>query len=81
MTAQGEWRKKYEEKAQKLRKVTQKYKELEQKAMLETQKLERTHSQERREDKECIEKYEKSLAQLMEAQENQMSHLIEQIGR
>jgi hypothetical protein len=47
MTAQEEWRRKYEEKAQKLREVTQKYKELEQGAALEKQKREGFHSQER----------------------------------
>jgi chromosome segregation ATPase len=40
MTAQGEWRKKYEEKAQKLREVTQKYKELKLRGALEKQKRE-----------------------------------------
>jgi DNA repair exonuclease SbcCD ATPase subunit len=81
MKAQGEWKQKYEEKVQKLREVTQKYKKLEQKGMLEKQKLERSYAQERHENKKSIEKYEKSLAQLVDAHENQMNHLTGQIGR
>jgi hypothetical protein len=49
--------------------------------MIERQKLERSNAQERCENKKSIEKYEKSLAQLMEAHENQMNHLTGHIGR
>jgi DNA repair exonuclease SbcCD ATPase subunit len=81
MTVQGEWRKKYEKKTQELQEAIQKYKELELGEALERQKREEFHSQEKRKDQECIEGYEKSLAQLTEAHEDQKNHLAEQIER
>jgi hypothetical protein len=81
MAAHGEWRRKYKEKTQELREAVQNYEKLKLEGTLERQKREKFHSQEKQKDKECIEKYEKSLAQLTGAHENQMSHLAEQIGR
>ncbi|KAK2399392.1 hypothetical protein QL285_049211 [Trifolium repens] len=81
MTIQGEWRKKHEEKTQELREAIQKYKDLELGEALERQRREEFHSREKRKDQECIERYEKSLAQLMEAHEDQKNHLAEQIER
>jgi chromosome segregation ATPase len=81
MTIQAEWRKKHEEKTQELREAIQKYKDLELGGALERQRREEFHSREKRKDQECIERYEKSLAQLVEAHEDQKNHLAEQIER
>jgi chromosome segregation ATPase len=81
MTTQAEWRKKYEEKKQELREAIQKHKDLELGGALERQRREEFHAREKRKDQECIEKYEKSLAQLVEAHEDQKNHLAERIER
>ncbi|KAK2397299.1 hypothetical protein QL285_058884 [Trifolium repens] len=81
MTTQAEWRKKCEEKKQELREAIQKHKDLELGGALERQRREEFHAREKRKDQECIEKYEKSLAQLVEAHEDQKNHLAEQIER
>jgi hypothetical protein len=65
MIAQGDWRKKFEERTQELKKVKQEFKTFQQEKNLELQKKERLHSQERQKDKESMERYEESLAQLM----------------
>jgi chromosome segregation ATPase len=77
MIAQGEWRKKFEERTQALEKVQQEFKRLKQEKELELQKKERLHSQERQKDKESMERYEESLAQLMRAHEDQMTQVAE----
>jgi hypothetical protein len=81
MATMGEWKKKYEERTQELQEAVQNYKKLKLEGALERQKREKFHSQEKQKDKECIERYEKSLAQLTGAHEDQMSHLAEQIGQ
>jgi hypothetical protein len=81
MTAQGEWKKRYEERTQELRIAKQDYKKLQLEKELEMQKREKFHSLERQKDKESIERYEKSLAQLMRAHEDQMNQVAEQIER
>ncbi|KAK2379956.1 hypothetical protein QL285_067696 [Trifolium repens] len=79
MIAQGEWKKKCEERIQELKKVKQEFKTFQQEKKLELQKKERLHSQERQKDKESMERYEESLAQLMRAHEDQMTQVAEQI--
>jgi hypothetical protein len=81
MTTQAEWRKKYEETKQELREAIQKHKDLELGGAFERQRREEFHAREKRKDQECIEKYEKSLAQLVEAHEDQKNHLAEQIEK
>jgi predicted nucleic acid-binding Zn-ribbon protein len=78
MTAQGEWKKRYEERTQELRIAKQDYKKLKQEGELELQKRERLHSLEKQKDKESIERYEESLAQLMRAHEDRMNQVSEQ---
>jgi DNA repair exonuclease SbcCD ATPase subunit len=72
MTIQAEWRKKHEEKTQELREAIQKYKDLELGGALERQRREEFHSREKLKDQECIERYEKSLAQLVERLEDDL---------
>ncbi|KAK2416958.1 hypothetical protein QL285_021697 [Trifolium repens] len=79
MIAQGDWKKKFEEKTQELKKVQQEFKKLQQEKELELQKKEKLHSQERRKDKESMQRYEESLAQIMRAHEDQMTQVAEQI--
>ncbi|KAK2456455.1 hypothetical protein QL285_003820 [Trifolium repens] len=79
MTAQGDWRKKFEEKSQELKKVQQEFKKLQQEKELEMLKKEKLHSQERRKDKESMQRYEESLAQITRAHEDQMVQVAEQI--
>jgi DNA repair exonuclease SbcCD ATPase subunit len=79
MIAQGEWKKRYEERTQELRIAKQDYKKLKQEGELELQKRERLHSLEKQKDKESIERYEESLAQLMRAHEDRMNQAAEQI--
>ncbi|WJX78776.1 hypothetical protein P8452_61963 [Trifolium repens] len=77
--AQGEWRKKFEERTQELKKVKQEFERFKQEKELELQKKEKLHSQERQKDKEAMERYEESLAQLMRAHEDQTTQVTEQI--
>ncbi|KAK2428439.1 hypothetical protein QL285_026961 [Trifolium repens] len=79
MIAQGDWRKKFEEKTQELKKVQQEFKRLQQEKELELLKKEKLHSQERRKDKEAMQRYEESLAQITRAHEDQMVQVAEQI--
>ncbi|KAK2446509.1 hypothetical protein QL285_017309 [Trifolium repens] len=79
MIAQGDWRKKFEEKTQELKKVQQEFKKLKQEKELELLRKEKLHSQERRKDKESMQRYEESLAQITRAHEDQMIQVTEQI--
>jgi chromosome segregation ATPase len=81
MIAQGDWRKKFEEKTQELKKVQQEFKKLKQEKELELLRKEKLHSQERRKDKESMQRYEESLAQITRAHEDQMIQVAEQIER
>jgi glucosamine 6-phosphate synthetase-like amidotransferase/phosphosugar isomerase protein len=51
------------------------------KEALERLKLENSYSQEKRQHKEDIQRYEKGLAQIIDNHDKQMSHLTEQIER
>ncbi|KAK2410806.1 hypothetical protein QL285_046148 [Trifolium repens] len=81
MIAQGDWRKKFEEKTLELKKVQQEFKKLKQEKELELLRKEKLHSQERRKDKESMQRYEESLAQITRAHEDQMIQVAEQIER